>query len=251
MTLVKQWNMDMKEECERYANLIRRGRPDFIEIKSVTFCGVSDGSNLTMKNVPWYEEVVKYAQAVCAFLPGEYEIACAHKHSCLVLIANTRYKMKTKVTSQEADENAEAAAEDRLPIPQTNNTTFITDANTDSKSETKNDNDDSSNDAYHNNEEYAWHTWIDYPKWTQLVNEYHRTNGKATFSKLDYVARTPSWALYGAPEAGFSPYEVHFKRSANGRTVTNERSASAKEIAEGTNVGIADYESEPESGGCG
>ena len=24
MTLVKQWNMDMKEECERYANLIQR-----------------------------------------------------------------------------------------------------------------------------------------------------------------------------------------------------------------------------------
>ena len=36
-------------------SLIRRGKPDFIEIKSVTFCGVSDGSNLTMQNVPWYE----------------------------------------------------------------------------------------------------------------------------------------------------------------------------------------------------
>ena len=91
MTLVKQWNMDMKEECERYANLIKRGQPDFIEIKSVTFCGVSDGSNLTMKNVPWYEEVVKYAQAICSFLSNQYEIACAHKHSCLVLIANKRY----------------------------------------------------------------------------------------------------------------------------------------------------------------
>ena len=30
-------------------------RADFIEIKSVTFCGVSDGSSLTMQNVPWYE----------------------------------------------------------------------------------------------------------------------------------------------------------------------------------------------------
>ena len=59
---VKQWNMDMKEECERYANLIQRGQPDFIEIKSVTFCGVSDGSNLTMKNVPWYEEVRSTAE---------------------------------------------------------------------------------------------------------------------------------------------------------------------------------------------
>ena len=62
-----------------------------------------------MQNVPWYEEVVKYAEAVCSFLPGEYEIACAHKHSCLVLIANKRYWMKTKVTSKMADEEAEAA----------------------------------------------------------------------------------------------------------------------------------------------
>ena len=52
MTLVKQFNMDTLIEAERYADLIRRGQPDFIEIKSVTFCGVSDGSNLTMKNVP-------------------------------------------------------------------------------------------------------------------------------------------------------------------------------------------------------
>ena len=180
-------------------------------------------------------QVVKYAEAVCAFLPGEYEIACAHKHSCLVLIANTRYYRKTSVTSLQADENAEAAAEDRAAAE------MKLAANGDSKEETKQD----------SKEEYAWHTWIDYPKWTALVTEYHRTNGKATFSKLDYVSRTPSWALYGAPEAGFSPYEVHFKRSANGRTVTNERSASAKEIAKGTSVGVEDYESEPESGGCG
>ena len=55
MTLVKAWNMDTIVEAERYADLIRRGKPDFIEIKSVTFCGVSDGSSLTMQNVPWYE----------------------------------------------------------------------------------------------------------------------------------------------------------------------------------------------------
>jgi hypothetical protein len=87
---------------------------------------------------------------------------------------------------------------------------------------------------------------------TKLVTKFHETNGQAKFSKLDYVARTPSWALYGAPEAGFSPYEVHFKRSANGRTVTNEKSATAKDIAKGTSVGIEDYDSGNEGeGGCG
>ena len=32
--------------------------------------------------------------------------------------------------------------------------------------------------------EMAWHTWIDYPKWTKLVTAYHETGGKKTFSSL-------------------------------------------------------------------
>ena len=194
-----------------------------------------------MQNVPWYEEVVKYAEAVCAFLPGEYEIACAHKHSCLVLIANKRYWMKTKVTSKMADEEAEAVAEDR-PVKWRQSGSEVDSKGGETKKEGEGEEEEEG--------EYAWHTWIDYPKWTQLVMEWHRTKGTAKFSKLDYVARTPSWALYGAEEAGFSPYEVHFKRSANGRTVTNERSGKAEDIARATTVGVEDYENENE-GGCG
>lgn len=55
LTLVKEWNM---QEVENYCELISRGEPDFIEIKAVTYCGKSDGSNLTMANVPWHEEVI-------------------------------------------------------------------------------------------------------------------------------------------------------------------------------------------------
>ena len=146
--------------------------------------------------------------------------------------------MKTKVTANMADEDAEAAAEDR-------------ESNYSTSGETKGD--DVKVEEEEGEGEYAWHTWIDYPKWTKLVNKFHATNGKAKFSKLDYVARTPSWALYGAPEAGFSPYEVHFKRRANGRTVTNEKSASASEIAKATSVGIELYHSDDSGGegGCG
>ena len=61
MTLVKSWNMD---EVEEYADLIEDGLPDFIEIKAVTYCGKSDASSLTMENVPWHEEVCKYAEAI-------------------------------------------------------------------------------------------------------------------------------------------------------------------------------------------
>ena len=92
-----------------------------------------------------------------------------------------------------------------------------------------------SESAYGNAEDMAWHTWIDYPKWTELVNAYHASGGKNVF-KLDYVARTPDWALFGAEEQGFSPYEVHFKRSKSGRTVTGEKQGSASAIAKMTSV---------------
>ena len=54
LTLVKGWNA---EEMDNYASLVELGRPDFIEIKGVTFCGSSKASTLTMENVPWHEEV--------------------------------------------------------------------------------------------------------------------------------------------------------------------------------------------------
>ncbi len=120
-------------------------------------------------------------------------------------------------------------------------------------------------------DEMAWHTWIDYPKWTELVTAYHASGGKKTFSKFDYVARTPDWAVFGAMEQGFSPYEVHFKRSKTGRTVTGEKQGSAQAIAKMTSVatnpssaGITEegslivdgvdgveYESDEGGGGCG
>jgi tRNA wybutosine-synthesizing protein 1 len=53
LTLVKGWNT---EHVEQYAQLIDLGKPDFIEIKGVTYCGESNASDLTMQNVPWYQE---------------------------------------------------------------------------------------------------------------------------------------------------------------------------------------------------
>ena len=50
--------------------------------------------NLTMKNVPWHEEVLKFSLALCSVLPNnEYEIACEHKHSCSVLISLKKFKI--------------------------------------------------------------------------------------------------------------------------------------------------------------
>ena len=69
------------QEVENYASLVELGEPDFIEIKGVTYCGDSNTSNLTIKNVPFYEEVTNFSSMLCSFLSDEYALACAHEHS--------------------------------------------------------------------------------------------------------------------------------------------------------------------------
>ena len=75
LTLVKGWNM---EELKNYAELVRRGKPSFVEVKGVTYSGDNKASSLTMKNVPFHQEVVQFATALCETdeLRDNYELAC-------------------------------------------------------------------------------------------------------------------------------------------------------------------------------
>ena len=57
-----------------------------------------------------------------------------------------------------------------------------------------------------------WWTWIDYPKFHQLVKEYRDSGGAKTFTSQDYMAKTPPWAVFGAQEQGFDPIETRFFR---------------------------------------
>jgi len=61
--------------------------------------------------------------------------------------------------------------------------------------------------------EGKWWTWIDYPKFHQLIQRYHETDGKETFKATDYMAPTPYWATYGSKERGFDPAETRFHRN--------------------------------------
>ncbi|KAJ0604310.1 putative tRNA 4-demethylwyosine synthase (AdoMet-dependent) [Helianthus annuus] len=54
-----------------------------------------------------------------------------------------------------------------------------------------------------------WHTWIDYEKFHDLV-----ASGKP-FGSNDYMALTPSWAVYGANEGGFDPEQARYKKERN------------------------------------
>ncbi|GAB1290241.1 S-adenosyl-L-methionine-dependent tRNA 4-demethylwyosine synthase TYW1 [Apodemus speciosus] len=89
LTLVKCWNVD---ELQAYAELVSLGNPDFIEVKGVTYCGESAASSLTMANVPWHEEVVRFVRELVGLLP-DYDIACEHEHSNCLLIGHKKFKI--------------------------------------------------------------------------------------------------------------------------------------------------------------
>lgn len=94
LTLVQKANM---EDLEGYAKLISIGKPDFIEIKGVTYCGTSKANKLTMENVPWHEQVVEFAQDLLGYLNAEvYELACEHSHSNCVLISDKKFKINDR-----------------------------------------------------------------------------------------------------------------------------------------------------------
>ncbi|KAM8975637.1 S-adenosyl-L-methionine-dependent tRNA 4-demethylwyosine synthase TYW1-like [Pelodytes ibericus] len=149
LTLVKAWNVD---ELTAYADLVTVGRPDFIEVKGVTYCGDSAASNLTMANVPWHEEVIYFVQELADLLP-DYEIACEHEHSNCILIAHKKFKIGSE-----------------------------------------------------------WWTWIDYEKFQDLVQTYEKSGGIQKFTALDYMSRTPEWALFRSRERGFDPVDTRFQR---------------------------------------
>lgn len=94
LTLVKGFNID--DEAEGYADLVERGLPCFVEVKGVTYCGTSTsaGAGLTMQNVPFYEEVCSFVEALNRALNKRglgYGIAAEHAHSCCILLASNRF----------------------------------------------------------------------------------------------------------------------------------------------------------------
>jgi len=141
VTLVNDWNT---ENLNNYVELIRRGEPDLVEVKGVTYCGDSKASPLTIKHCPFHTQVREYCAEIASRL-GNYGIASEHAHSNCVLIAHR----------------------DR----------FFKDG--------------------------AWHTWIDFDKFTALYN-----SGEP-FVTADYMMPTPQWAVYDPENAdgGFDPAE--------------------------------------------
>ncbi|XP_048413216.1 S-adenosyl-L-methionine-dependent tRNA 4-demethylwyosine synthase TYW1 isoform X2 [Stegostoma tigrinum] len=57
-----------------------------------------------------------------------------------------------------------------------------------------------------------WWTWIDYDHFQHLVKENKENNSSKMFCAEDYMAKTPSWAVFGAKQRGFDPVDTRFLR---------------------------------------
>ncbi|XP_043115690.1 S-adenosyl-L-methionine-dependent tRNA 4-demethylwyosine synthase TYW1 [Puntigrus tetrazona] len=65
-----------------------------------------------------------------------------------------------------------------------------------------------------------WWTWIDYERFQELIEEYEESGGTKNFSAMDYMAKTPSWAIFGARERGFDPTDIRFQRKNKTKDIT-------------------------------
>jgi tRNA wybutosine-synthesizing protein 1 len=91
LTIVKGVNMDYFED---YAKMIKKGDPDFIEVKSYMHVGASR-EKLERSNMPLHEEIVEFSKELTKNLEG-YEIVSEHVPSRVVMFAKKKFKTNDK-----------------------------------------------------------------------------------------------------------------------------------------------------------
>jgi len=87
ITMIKEIN---DTDTEGYAKLIKKGDPDFVEVKGYVFVGASR-QKLSKENMPFHEEVVEFGKKIGELLP-DYEIIAEHIPSRVVLLAKKEFK---------------------------------------------------------------------------------------------------------------------------------------------------------------
>ncbi|KEG08956.1 tRNA wybutosine-synthesizing protein 1 [Trypanosoma grayi] len=212
LTLVNQYNT---ENVAAYADLVRLGWPDFIEVKGVTYCGTSTTSTLTMKeNVPRHVEVVRFCEALCEALA-----------SCAVPKDKDTWLSTEAEVSTAATEEAEAG--DDAVATETEATTAGAEGDAAAAAAARAGSSRPYNIACEHEHSCCvlialrrfrvngvWHTWIDYDKFTALAR-----SGRRDFTAAEYAAPTPSWAVFSSEEKGFDPTQVRVRRKGGNPTV--------------------------------
>jgi len=91
LTIIKNLN---DVDAFEYAELIKKGKPDFIEIKAYMHVG-SSRERLTFEDMPWHEEIVKFTKEIVKYLP-DYEIVTEHVPSRVVMCARKEFKRDSR-----------------------------------------------------------------------------------------------------------------------------------------------------------
>ncbi|KFH18259.1 radical SAM domain-containing protein [Toxoplasma gondii MAS] len=225
MTLIKSVN---DADLEGYARLVELGRPNFIEIKGVTFAGHSPNFKLSLGNTPHMQETLEFSRKLLRVLNAHdttsaaslerlgssddyampmYRLASIHEHTNAVLLADARlfllppeiptgsetnHKSRSQVTSE--DHNRSGGSKGNPAGMEFENGAC---EERDGGSPTAEpDGPPDSRDSM------RWHTHIDFKKFFELNKEDRHAR--------NYRSETPSWALPDAPLRGFDPrFDVH------------------------------------------
>ena len=91
LTIIKDLNDSNHKE---YAELVKKGKPDFIEVKAYMHVGPSR-ERLNFEQMPWHEEIIDFTKELMKYLP-DYEIATEHVPSRVVLCARKEFKRNEK-----------------------------------------------------------------------------------------------------------------------------------------------------------
>jgi len=91
LTIIKGLN-DI--DTEGYAELIKKGKPDFIEVKAYMHVGASR-ERLKFEDMPWHEEIVEFTKELMKYLP-DYEIVTEHIPSRVVMCSKKEFKWNGK-----------------------------------------------------------------------------------------------------------------------------------------------------------
>ncbi len=91
ITLIKGMNM---LEPENYAELLKKGDFDLVEVKAYMFVGASR-QRLSKPNMPLHEEAVEFSKELLKFLP-EYGLVSEHIPSRVVLLAKKKFFVEGK-----------------------------------------------------------------------------------------------------------------------------------------------------------
>ncbi len=93
MNLILDLNMN-NEHAEKYAELIKKANPMFVEVKAFMCVGFAN-QRIAYNKMPYHEDIVEFSKKILEFLP-EHKLLDEKKESRVVLLGKDKSEMKIK-----------------------------------------------------------------------------------------------------------------------------------------------------------